>query len=143
MVFFVTAVRAFCGFSHHGSSVVGLDQQHHLLSLAGPQLSPKGWCAVRVTDALVVIPLKTVPGLVPLPIAQRRGCLPAVLSCWEMPVIAPLPFDLLELFRTRSANYSSPFTGEAGLVQPQPPPTPFLGLLKQVPGRGDTHTTSS
>lgn len=103
-----------------------------------PNFPPKGWCAVRVT--LVAIPLKTVPGLVHLPIAQPRGCLPAALCCWEMPVIAPLPFDLLELFRTRSANYSSPFTGEAGLVQPQPPPTPFLGLLKQVPGRGDTHT---
>lgn len=41
MVSFVIPVRAFCGFSHHRSSVVGLDQQHHLLSLAAPQLSPK------------------------------------------------------------------------------------------------------
>lgn len=76
----------------------------------------KGQCAVRVT--LVAVPFKTVPGLVHLPVAQHRregasqpGC---ALRKWL--VIAPLPFDLLELFRTRSANYSSPSSGEAGLV---------------------------
>lgn len=54
-----------------------------------------------------------------------------------MLVLAPLPFDLLELFHNCSANYSSHFSGEAGLLQLQASPTPFLGLLMQVPG--DTH----
>lgn len=53
-------------------------------------------------------------------------------------MIAPLPFDLLELFLTRSANYSSPSSGVVGLVPPQPPPTPSLRLLTQVHSSGDT-----
>lgn len=56
-------------------------------------------------------------------------------------MIAPSPFDLLALFHTRSANYSSASSGEAGLVQLQPPPTRFLGLLPQVPRGTQGHNT--
>lgn len=102
-----------------------------------PSFPPKGWCAVRVT--LVAIPLKTVPGLVHLPIAQPRGCLPATLCCWEMPVIAPLPFDLLELFRTVLLITAHLSQGKRGWFNHSHLPHPSWGCSSRSLG-GGTHT---